>query len=133
MALLLLLGQGAAAQEVRDTLGKSQITVRLDRPMLENVQGISGTVNTAKIATIPSFLGNADPLRFVRLLPSVQLSTELEGGLYMQGSDHSHTRISQGGVPLFGVQHMLGLFSVFNTPHYKGMQYTTSAGAAPGA
>lgn len=126
--LVLLLPQVLAAQEVRDTLGKSQITVRLDRPMLENFQGISGTVNTAKIATIPSFLGNADPLRFVRLLPSVQLSTELEGGLYMQGSDHSHTRVSQRGVPLFGIQHMLGLFSVFNTPHYKGMQYTTSAG-----
>ena len=128
-AILLLLFQGAAAQEVRDTLKKSQITERLDKPMLENVQGISGTVNTAKIASIPSFLGNADPLRFVRLLPSVQLTTELEGGLYMQGSDHSHTRISQGGVPLYGVQHLLGLFSVFNTPHYKGMQYATSAGA----
>ncbi|MBR4774872.1 MAG: TonB-dependent receptor [Bacteroidales bacterium] len=127
-ALLLLLCQGAAAQEVRDTLKKSQITERLNKPMLENFQGISGVVNTTKIASIPSFLGNADPLRFVRLLPSVQLSTELEGGLYMQGSDHSHTRISQGGVPLYGIQHLLGLFSVFNTPHYKGMQYTTSAG-----
>ena len=127
-ALLLLLFQGAAAQEVRDTLKKSQITEQLNRPMLENIQGISGVVNTSKIASVPSFLGNADPLRFVRLLPSVQISTELEGGLYMQGSDHSHTRVSQGGVPLYGVQHLLGLFSVFNTPHYKGMQYATSAG-----
>lgn len=126
--LLLLLVQGAAAQEVRDTLSESRVVERFNRPMLENERGISGVVNTAKIAIVPSFLGNADPLRFVRLLPSVQLSTEMEGGLYMQGSDHSHTRISQGGVPLYGVQHMLGLFSVFNTPHYRGMSYSTSSG-----
>ena len=95
--------------------------------MVLNNRGVSGEVNVSQIAAIPSFLGNADPIRFVRLLPSVQLNTEAEGGLYMQGSDPSHTLISQEGVPIYGASHLLGLFSVFNAPHFKGMRYETSA------
>ena len=129
---LLLCAFGAYAQEpdtvANLSLDRSVITSQRVPPMILNQKGISGTVNVDKIAAIPSFLGNADPIRFVRLLPSVQLNTEVEGGLYMQGSDHSHTLISQGGVPIYGASHMLGFFSVFNTPHFQGMHYATSAG-----
>lgn len=132
LALLLLAGLSARAQEVDTTanlsLDKSVITEQLKAPMVVNQQGISGVVNVDKIAAIPSFLGNADPIRFVRLLPSVQLNTEAEGGLYMQGSEHSHTLVSQQGVPIYSVSHLLGMFSVFNSPHFRGMKYATSAG-----
>jgi len=122
----------AGAQE-RDTvahenLDKSVITEILDKPMVVSHQGISGEINMGKIASVPSIMGNSDPIRFVRLLPSVQLSTEMEGGLYMQGSESSMTMISQQGVPVYGTSHLLGLFSVFNSPHYKGIQYATSSG-----
>ena len=128
LACLLVLLPGASAwAQPQDTLGRSVITERLVRPMVLNQKGISGTVNTEKISAIPSFLGNADPIRFVRLLPSVQMNTEIEGGLYMQGSEHSHTLISQSGVPIYGATHLLGMFSVFNTPHYKGISYSTTA------
>ena len=132
---LLLLAAGcfcAGAQE-RDTvahekLNNSIITEQMDKPMVLSHQGISGEVNMGKIAAIPSVMGNADPIRFVRLLPSIQVNTEVEGGLYMQGSESSMTLVSQQGVPLYGSSHLLGLFSVFNTPHYKGIQYATTSG-----
>ena len=131
--LLLLLSAAVARAQEPDTvanlsLEKSTITELLKKPIVVNSRGISGEVNVDKIHAVPSFLGNADPIRFIRLLPSVQLNTEVEGGLYMQGGDHSHTLVSQGGVPLYGASHLLGMFSVFNTPHFKGMQYSTSAG-----
>lgn len=130
-----LLGPLAAAQEpdtvAQLSLEKSVITERLDKPVAINSRGVSGQVNVSKIVTIPSFLGNADPIRFVRLLPIVSLNTELEGGLYMQGSDHAHTLISQHGIPIYGATHLLGLFSVFNTAHFSGMRYATSAGREP--
>lgn len=125
----------AGAQErdtlVHEHLKNALITEQMDRPMVLNRQGISGTVNVEKIAAVPSFLGNADPLRFVRLLPSIQLNTELEGGLYMQGSESSMTLVSQQGVPVYGITHLLGLFSVFNSPHFNGIQYDTSSGQEP--
>ena len=130
--LLLALCFCAYAQEpdslVNEKLNNSLIVERLEKPMIKAGQGISGEVNVGKISAIPSFMGNADPIRFVRLLPSVQLSTELEGGLYMQGGESSMTLVSQQGVPVYGITHLLGLFSVFNTPHYRGIQYSTSAG-----
>ena len=52
-------------------LRQSEITERMDRPMLELRGGVSGEVSVEKIRSVPSFLGNADPVRFVRLLPSV--------------------------------------------------------------
>ena len=109
-------------------LEQSVITEHRDRQLLSEGVGISGEINLGKIQAVPSFLGNGDPLRFVRLLPSVQLNAENEGGLYMQGSEHSHTLISQGGVPLYGVSHLLGMYSIFNSSHYKGMRYGTSPG-----
>ncbi len=121
--LLLFAGPFAAAQ-VPDTvaqlsLDKSVITEQLKKPIVVNSRGVSGEVNVSKIAAVPSFLGNADPIRFARLLPSVSVNTEQEGGLYMQGSDHSHTLISQQGVPIYGATHLLGLFSVFNAAHFS--------------
>ena len=109
-------------------LRQSEITERMDRPMLELKSGVSGEVSVEKIRSVPSFLGNADPVRFVRLLPSVQVNTESDGGLYMQGSEYSHTMLSIGGVPVYGGTHLLGLFSVFNPTHYKSMDYSTDAG-----
>ena len=133
--LLLFAGPFAAAQ-VPDTvaqlsLDKSVITEQLKKPIVVNSRGVSGEVNVSKIAAVPSFLGNADPIRFARLLPSVSVNTEQEGGLYMQGSDHSHTLISQQGVPIYGATHLLGLFSVFNAAHFTGMRFETSSGKEP--
>ena len=109
-------------------LDKSVITEEYNKPLILNSRGISGQINTDKIARIPTILGTPDPLRFVRLLPSVQLNTEIDAGIYMQGSEHSHTLISQEGVPIYGSGHMLGFFSAFNSPHYSGMKYATSSG-----
>ena len=110
------------------TLDKAVVTERLRRPMIETLEGISGTVNVEKIQAIPSFLGNSDPVRFARLLPAIQLNAENDAGIYMQGSDYSHTLVSMEGVPVYGGSHLLGLFSVFNSTHYKSMTYSTTAG-----
>lgn len=109
-------------------LESSHITERLEKPMVVIKGGVSGEVSIDKIRSIPSILGAADPVRFIRLLPSVQMNTETDAGLYMQGSEYSHTMLSIGGVPLFGGTHMFGLFSVFNPTHYKSMDYSTDAG-----
>lgn len=113
------------------TLDQAVLTARVRRPMLENIEGVSGSVSVSQIRSVPAILGNPDPLRFARLLPSVQVNSETDGGLYMQGSEFSHTILSIGGVPVYGASHMLGLFSIFNATHYTAMDYRTSAGQLP--
>ena len=95
--MILLCLQSKAQQDTVATysINKSVITEESKKPMVLNSRGISGQVNTDKIASLPSFLGTPDPIRFVRLLPIVQLNTETDAGVYMQGSEHAHTLISQ--------------------------------------
>ena len=132
-AILLCTGVRAQIPDSLATLRleSSHITERMKKPMVAIKAGVSGEVSVEKIRSIPSILGAADPVRFIRLLPSVQMNTETDAGLYMQGSEYSHTQLSIGGVPVYGGNHMFGLFSVFNPTHYKSMDYNTDAGQRP--
>lgn len=92
--------------------------------------GSETKVELAKITVLPSILGNADPLHFAQLMPSMQSSSELDAGVHIQGCDHQHNLIALDGVPIYGASHLLGLFSVFNPTHFDSMTYGT---IAPGA
>lgn len=79
------------------------------------------------IQGLPQILGNTDPLHFVRLLPGVQTTHEYDAGINIQGCSTAHNEVSVAGVPLYGVTHLMGLFSVFNPAHYPIMKFSTSS------
>ena len=81
-------------------------------------------VDMKAIQGLPQILGNTDPLHFVKLLPGVQTTTELNSGIYIRGCDMAHNDMSISGVPVFGVNHLLGLFSAFNSAHYDQMTFS---------
>ena len=85
-------------------------------------------VDIEGLAKLPGILGSSDPLRFIRLLPSVQTGSEIDAGIHIQGCDHSHNLISIDGTPIYGASHLLGIFSVFNPAHFGTMNYGTTAG-----
>ena len=72
----------------------------------------------------PKLLGTADPMRFVNMLPGVQTASEFDGGIHILGTDASHNEISIGGVPIYGSNHLFGLFSVFIPSHFNAMEYS---------
>lgn len=90
--------------------------------------GAVTSVDMKGLSRLPSFLGNADPLRFVRMLPGVQTGSELDAGMHIQGSDHGHNLVSMDGVPVYGPAHLLGIFSTFIPSHFGGMSFSASAG-----
>ena len=79
---------------------------------------------------MPHILGNADPMHYAQLLPGVQTNSEYDAGLHVQGCDNAHNMVAIGGVPLYNVAHMLGFFSVFNTPHFSTMHFVKSPATA---
>ena len=87
-------------------------------------------IDIGLMQSMPKILGNTDPMHFVRLLPGVQTSTEFDSGVYVCGCDDAHNEVSVSGVPLFGVNHMLGFFSVFNTEHYGKMTFSQSSSSS---
>jgi len=98
---------------------------RPNSPLRGNLsQGLNWTSDMME--KLPKFLGYTDPLRYVHLLPGVQTSTEYDSGIHIQGCDNSHNDIAINGVPLYGVTHLFGLFSVFNTSHYPRVTFNHS-------
>lgn len=89
----------------------------------KNMEGAL-VVDMDKMQKLPKLMGNNDPVHFVRLLPGVQTSSDSDAGIHIQGCDNSHNDISLGGVPVYGANHLLGLFSVFNPSHYQSMSYS---------
>jgi hypothetical protein len=84
-------------------------------------------VDMAKMQGLPKILGNTDPLHFVKFLPGVQTTTEFNSSIHIRGCDGAHNDMSIGGVPVYGVNHLLGLFSIFNPSHYRKMTFSTSS------
>lgn len=82
------------------------------------------TVDLVRLQGLPKILGNTDPLHFVKLLPAVQTTTEYNSNIYIRGCDASHNDMTIGGAPVFGVNHLLGLFSIFNPAHYPRMTFS---------
>ena len=63
----------------------------------------------------------ADPLRNVQLLPGVQSGGEGQTGLYVRGGGPDENLILLDGVPLYNINHMGGMFSVFNADAIKNV------------
>ena len=132
---LLVLRQEAGAQT--DSLYLDlDATTHVGRRNTSSIQEIDGgslRVNLDQIQNLPKILGNTDPLSFVRMLPGVQTGSEYDSGINIQGCDNAHNDFTISGVPLFGVTHLFGLFSVFNPSHYKTMTFSPSASSSSGA
>lgn len=125
-SVLMLLPLGAAAQT--DSLYLDATVFTAPRPDAVAVPSAGGIkVELSRLKTLPSILGNADPLSYAHYLPSMSAQTELDAGIHIQGNDSQHNLVSAGGVPIYGASHLLGLFSVFNAAHYSQMDYRTGA------
>lgn len=83
--------------------------------------------NMRMMDDLPKILGNADPMHYTQLLPSVQTNNEYDSGFHVQGCDNSHNNVTIEGVPIYNVTHLMGFFSVFNASHYPSLQLQTSA------
>lgn len=115
----------ALADEDSDTLSTDMQSVevsalRFTSSLRQPTDG-SFVWNLSSMGDLPQILGSADPVRYAQLLPGVQTNGECRSGVYIQGCDNGHNFISIGGVPIYNVNHLLGIFSTFNAHHYPSM------------
>lgn len=120
-----------SAQTPSLQLDSTVVSARRRTAIMAAGAGTQTKVELARISVLPSILGNADPLHFVQLMPSMQSTSELDAGVHIQGCDHQHNLIALDGVPVYGASHLMGIFSVFNPTHYQSMTYGTIA-SSPG-
>lgn len=75
---------------------------------------------------MPRMLGDSDPIKAFQLLPGVTTAGELNGGLYVHGSEPGHNLICIDGVPVYNSSHLLGFFSIFNNDHFSSFSLNKS-------
>ncbi len=86
-----------------------------------SVQMSAVEVPIEQIKTIPALAGEVDVLKAIQLLPGVQSGSEGSAGVYVRGGGPDENLILLDGVPLYNVNHAMGMFSVFNADAVKNV------------
>ncbi|NLA23720.1 MAG: TonB-dependent receptor plug domain-containing protein [Bacteroidales bacterium] len=68
----------------------------------------------AQIKQLPVFMGEADVMKTLQLMPGVQSGSEGSSGLYVRGGGPDQNLVLLDGVPVYNADHLFGFFSVFN-------------------
>jgi len=76
-----------------------------------------------KIKSLPAFLGEADVLKSLQLLPGVKSGSEGSTGLYVRGGAPDQNLLLLDGVPVYNASHLFGFFSVFNPDALKSVSF----------
>jgi len=127
VSMLLTVGINAEAQV--DSVKAASIdstVVRITRNtsgLIDLGRGVSFDVSLSE--QLPRLLGSSDPLRYIQFLPWVQSTSELDAGIRIYGCDNSHNFVNIDGIPVYGSQHLFGLFSIFMPSHFDKVNVMT--------
>jgi len=93
-----------------------EVTIITNRPrdIVENPQMSSVNIPIKDIKSIPMFMGEADVIKTIQLMPGVQSGTEGTSGIYVRGGGPDQNLFLLDGVPVYNANHLFGFFSVFN-------------------
>ena len=114
-----------------DTLRRQieEVTVRggMSHSLMQTKDGGEVQMDIRLLDDLPKILGNADPMHYMQTWSGVQTNNEYDGGLHILGCDNTHNLVGIDGVPIYNVNHLLGIFSVFNPTHFQQMSISKTA------
>lgn len=90
------------------------ITTNRPQDVVEAAQMSSVSIPVKEIKSIPMFMGEADVIKTIQLMPGVQSGTEGTSGIYVRGGGPDQNLFLLDGVPIYNANHLFGFFSVFN-------------------
>jgi len=97
-----------------------------DQPTATNMDMSTNNLSISTITKIPTFMGEADVLRSLLLLPGVSTVGEGASGFNVRGGSVGQNLVLLDEAPVYNSSHLFGFFSVFNpdavkdTKLYKG-------------
>ncbi len=105
-----------------------EIIVQAEREQanVENMEMSTNKLDIRTILKVPTFLGEADVLRSLLLLPGVSTVGEGASGFNVRGGSVGQNLVLLDEAPVYNSSHLFGFFSVFNpdavldTKLYKG-------------
>lgn len=107
-------------------IGEIEITARKKVPLLQATAIGQWNISPEAMKQIPHLLGDTDPMKVIQLLPGIVNGGELNGGIYIRGSEPGHNLVTLDGATIYNPSHLLGLFSVFNNDHFSSFSLQKS-------
>ncbi|MCV9388442.1 TonB-dependent receptor [Reichenbachiella ulvae] len=105
----------ASGQELEEVV----ISAESDDANVTDLQMSSNKLDIETITKIPSFLGEADVLRSLQLVPGVSTVGEGASGFNVRGGSVGQNMVLLDEAPVYNSSHLLGFFSVFNPDAVK--------------
>ncbi|WP_169727998.1 TonB-dependent receptor [Adhaeribacter aquaticus] len=95
----------------------AEVQVTAGRKADSNVSGVQTGVNKLEMVALkklPTFLGEADVINNIKLLPGVTSVGEAATGFNVRGGNIDQNLILLDDAPIYNSSHLFGFFSVFN-------------------
>ncbi len=115
--------------KIKPSIEIEEVIVSSKRSIVENPQMSSIQIPLKALKQLPVIAGEEDLLKTIQLMPGVQGGMEGTSGIYVRGGTPDQNLILLDGVPVYNVNHLFGVFSVFNTNAIKSA--TLMKGAFP--
>lgn len=98
-----------------------EVIILSDKPEtgIESSRMGASSIPLVHIKNTPTLLSEADVLKSIQLLPGVQSGMSGTSGLHIRGGGPDQNLYLLDGVPLYNVDHTLGLFSIFTPEAVK--------------
>ena len=101
------------------------VIARIKKNEVEKASGATMSqlkIDPKKLNSLPSFAGEADPLKVLQLMPGVQRGQEGTNGMFIRGGTVDQNLILLDDAPVYNAGHLLGFFSVFNNDALKDVK-----------
>ncbi|MDO4715393.1 MAG: TonB-dependent receptor [Bacteroidales bacterium] len=104
-------------------LAEAVVTARPSETGVRSTKLGAIELTSEQLQAAPALLGEPDVMKTIQLLPGVQPSVDGTAGVNVRGGSPDQNLILLDGIPLYNVDHALGLFSVFSPEAVKKMSF----------
>lgn len=98
-------------------VANSKVETNLSRPQM----GLM-SISSKDIKKLPTFLGEADVMRAIQIMPGIQAANERSTGISVRGGSIDQNLFLLDDAPIYQISHSMGLYSVFNTDAVKDIK-----------
>jgi len=107
------------AIQLKPSIEIEKVTIRAKNSRVETAQTSMLHIPISKLAGLPTIMGESDILKALQHMPGVQPGLEGSSSINVRGGSPDQNLILLDGVPVYNVNHLFGIFSVFNTDAIK--------------
>jgi hypothetical protein len=115
----------SAANELKEITVTANRYSRAD--LITSMRSGSHILTQEDVRAMPVFLGEADPIKIMQLLPGISRGVEGSTDVFVRGGAADQNLVLLDGAPIYNPSHLLGFLSVFNPDVLEHVQIMTGA------